>query len=97
MFNYETSFTQRRQAGHRTVSRLTAPARIWGLWSVQPTLQDATVKNDSRTYDFCRTDMRNPRARQDRRVSDLLVDGWSAYYRWLAQLKRQLPVRARRD
>ena len=59
------------------------------------------VKDDeSRTYDFYRAQTRTGCARGQKQVSDLLVDGWSAYYRWLAELKRRLPLPAsprRRD
>ena len=60
-------------------------------------LQDANVKHDNgRTYDFYRASARTGRTRGQKQVSDLLVDGWSAYYRWLADLKRRLPVHASR-
>ena len=60
-------------------------------------LQEANVKHDDgRTYDFYRASTRTGRARNQKQVSDLMVDGWTAYYRWLADLKERLPVRASR-
>ena len=74
---------------------MSAAERAYGLG--RATLQDAKVKNDnSRTYDFCRAKTRTGRPHGQKQVSDLLVDGWSAYYRWLAELKRRLPVRMSR-
>lgn len=74
----------------RIVSRLTASAAGHAYGRCRTALQDVNVKNDNgRTYDFYRAGKRN---RTDRRVSDLLIDGWSAYYRWLAELKKRLPV-----
>ena len=51
-------------------------------------------QKNRRTYDFYHAKKRSARTRGDRQVADLLVDGWSAYYRWLAELKKRLPVGA---
>ncbi len=47
-------------------------------------------QDNSRTFDFCEARHHTRRPGGDRRVSSLLVDGWSAYYRWLAELKNRL-------
>lgn len=81
----------------RIVRRLTVSPqqRAYGLDSA--TLQDANVKyDDEPTYDFYRASPRTGPGRGQKQVSDLLVDGWNAYYRWLADLKRRLPARTAR-
>ena len=52
--------------------------------------------DDGRMYDFYRASTGTGREPAQKQVSDLLVDGWSAYYRWLADLKKRLPVRESR-
>lgn len=82
-----TSDRQDRERAHSVAVR----RRLWFVKAQAP--QDAKVKQDNgRTYDFYRAKMRGASQRRNNQVSDLLVDGWSAYYRWLAELNRRLPM-----